>query len=81
LASTHKELQLWRYVIQHYHYLGYKIIVGRYLKYFVYLAGDLIVLLGFADGIYHHHFRDNWIGWGKQAQQISAILLSIIVAS
>jgi len=69
LATTHKEERLWRYLIQCYHYLGYKIIVGRYLKYFVYLSGDLVALLGFADGIYHHHLRDNWIGWDKQAQQ------------
>lgn len=69
LASTHKEVQLWRYLIQRYHYLGYKIIVGRYLKYFIYLDEDLVALLGFADGIYHHHLRDHWIGWNKETQQ------------
>lgn len=69
LVNNLKEVQLWRYLIQRYHYLGYKIIVGRYLKYFVYLDEDLVALLGFADGIYHHHLRDNWIGWDKDAQQ------------
>ena len=39
LVNKLKEAQLWRYLIQRYHYLGYKIIVGRYLKYLIYLKG------------------------------------------
>jgi len=68
-AQDREEKKLWRYFIQQYHYLGYQRLVGRHLQYFVYLAGNLVALLGFADGIYHHHLRDNWIGWDKQAQQ------------
>ncbi len=68
LVNNHQQARLWRYLIQRYHYLGYKIIVGRYLKYFVFLDENLVALLGFAEGIYHHRLRDNWIGWTKQAQ-------------
>ena len=102
-----------KWVLDKYHYLGYKRIVGQYLKYFVYLnlnnldlksiessvslqmykrpertecfnlfddinAGNknvvvdnnknnnnkiLVALIGFGNGIYHHHLRDRWIGW------------------
>jgi len=69
LVRRKEEKRQWRYFIQCYHYLGYQRLVGRHLQYFVYLDGNLIALLGFADGIYHHHLRDNWIGWNKAAQQ------------
>lgn len=54
--------QLWRYLIQSYHYLGYRRDIGRYLKYFVYLGNELVALIGFADGVYHNHLRDRYLG-------------------
>lgn len=69
LVDTQKNHELWRYLIQTYHYLGYKQTVGRYLKYFVYLSDQLVALLGFGDGIYHHNLRDKWIGWSKISQE------------
>ncbi len=69
LVKNKEEKRQWRYLIQTYHYLGYQRLVGRYLQYFAYLDENLVALLGFADGIYHHRLRDNWIGWSKQAQQ------------
>ena len=68
-VNTQKNQQLWRYLIQTYHYLGYKPTVGRHLKYFVYLDAELVALLGFGDGIYHHNLRDHWIGWSKIGQK------------
>lgn len=69
LAQTHQEQKLWQYLIQEYHYLGYKQIVGRYLKYLVYLDTELVALMGFGDGIYHHNLRDKWLGWNKERQE------------
>lgn len=66
LAESKKEKLLWRYLIQEYHYLGYKIIVGRHLKYFVYLGDKLVCAIGFGDGILHHSLRDNFIGWDNE---------------
>lgn len=66
LASNEKEERLWRYLIQNYHYLGYKRVVGRYLKYLIYLGNELVGLIGFADGVYHHHLRDRYLGWGRR---------------
>lgn len=69
LAKHKEEKKQWRYFIQRDHYLGYQRLVGRHLQYLIYLDGNLVALLGFADGIYHHHLRDNWIGWNKDVQE------------
>lgn len=66
LTKDRKREQLWRYLIQTYHYLGYKRVVGRYLKYFVYLGNELVSVIGFADGVYHHHLRDRYLGWDRR---------------
>jgi len=69
LVKTKDKKRLWRYFIQQYHYLGYNRLVGRHLQYFIYLDDQPVAVLGFADGIYHHHLRDHWIGWDKDTQQ------------
>lgn len=66
LAKPGREEDLWRYLIQSYHYLGYRRVVGRYLKYFVYLGDELVALIGFADGVYHHNLRDRYLGWDRE---------------
>jgi len=66
LAKPGREEDLWRYLVQSYHYLGYRRVVGRYLKYFVYLGDELVALIGFADGVYHHNLRDRYLGWDRE---------------
>lgn len=61
--------RLWRYLIQRYHYLGYKRLVGRHLKYFVHSGDSLVSLLGFSDGIYHFRLRDRWLGWDGKTRE------------
>jgi len=61
--------RLWRYLIQRYHYLGYRRLVGRHLKYFVHSGDKLVALLGFSDGIYHFRLRDCWLGWDEKIRQ------------
>jgi len=69
IAESSKENKLWRYLMQRYHYLGYKRVVGRHIKYFIKLNNAIIALIGFSDGIFHHSLRDKWIGWGKNDLQ------------
>jgi len=69
LANGTRDEKLWRYLIQRYHYLGYRRSVGRYLRYFIYLGNSLVALVGFADAIYHHHLRDEYLGWDKETWQ------------
>lgn len=66
LAEGEKEEKLWRYLIQTYHYLGYRRVVGRNLRYFIYLGDELVGLIGFSDGLYHHHLRDGFLGWSRR---------------
>lgn len=68
LTGRDKE-KLWRYLIQRYHYLGYRRLVGRHLKYFVHSGDTLVSLLGFSDGIYHFRLRDRWLGWDKTTRE------------
>lgn len=69
LAENKKEMLLWRYLIQEYHYLGYRRLVGRHIKYFVYWEEKLVALLSFSDGIYHHRLRDNYLGWNEKKRK------------
>lgn len=64
LVEARDKARLWRYLIQRYHYLGYRRLVGRHLKYFVHSGDSLVALLGFSDGIYHFRPRDRWAGMG-----------------
>ena len=45
LAESNNEMLLWRYLIQRYHYLGYRRLVGRHIKYFVYCQDKLVAVL------------------------------------
>lgn len=69
LAEAGDKERLWRYLIQRHHYLGYRRLVGRHLKYFVYSGDSLVSLLGFSDGIYHFRLRDRWLGWDEKTRQ------------
>lgn len=68
LTRRDKE-RLWRYLIQRYHYLGYRRLVGRHLKYFIHIGDKLVALLGFSDGIYHFRLRDRWLGWDEKTRE------------
>jgi len=65
---THK-VKLWNHLIDRYHYLGYKTIVGRHLNYIIYLDGKLIGCIGFADSVLKLNLRDRWIGWSIQERE------------
>lgn len=69
LVNGKRDEMLWRYLIQNYHYLGYRRSVGRYMRYLIYLGGKLVAVIGFTDCIYHHHLRDGFIGWDREALQ------------
>lgn len=42
LAKSNKEEQIWNYLVEKYHYLGHKVIVGRTLKYLI-VSEDVIL--------------------------------------
>ncbi len=70
------ERQLWNYLVDTYHYKGCRIIVGRHLKYLLYLNGNLIGCFAFADAVLKLNLRDQWLGWNAQ-QRASRLCLVI----
>jgi hypothetical protein len=67
--------QWWNYLVDKYHYKGCRIIVGRHLKYLVYLEQELIACFGFADAVLHLNSRDHWLGWNPQQRAVKLHLI------
>ena len=70
-----RQRQLWNYLIDTYHYKGCRIVVGRHLKYLVYLNQDIIACFGFADAVLQLQSRDQWIGWDHQQREANLHLI------
>lgn len=60
---------LWDYLIYNYHYKGYKVLVGHYIKYLIYLDDKLVACIGFSDAVLHLNIRDKWIGWDAERRK------------
>jgi len=69
IVETSAERRLWNFLVDKYHYKGCRIVVGRHIKYFVYLNQDIIACFAFADAVLQLKSRDQWIGWGKKKRQ------------
>lgn len=75
LVSNKQERNLWNYLIDHYHYKGWRIVVGRHVKYLIYLDQQLIGCFGFADAVLQLKSRDEWIGWDEKQRQANLHLI------
>ncbi|UCE07779.1 MAG: IS701 family transposase [bacterium] len=63
VCQTSLEL-LWNRIIKRFHYLGYKALVGTYLKYLVYSnQGQLLAAIGWGSSVWKLKPRDMAIGW------------------
>ncbi len=69
--STPQEHKLWNRIIHSYHYQGYQIIVGKYLKYIAYIDDSPVALLGWGSAAWSLEARDKWIGWDKEIKDKS----------
>lgn len=63
-----EEHKLWNRIIHSYHYQGYQIIVGKFLKYMAYINDMPVACLGWGSAAWSIETRDNWIGWDKEAK-------------
>lgn len=75
LVQKNDERNLWNYLVDRYHYKGCRIIVGRHLKYLVYLEHQLIACFGFADAVLQLKSRDQWLGWDAKQRQAKLHLI------
>jgi len=69
LVENKKQRMLWNYLIDQYHYKTCHIVVGRHLKYLIYLNDQLISCVCFADAVLKLSSRDEWIGWDHKHRQ------------
>lgn len=75
LVEHRRQRQLWNYLIDTYHYKGCRIVVGRHLKYLVYLNQDIIACFGLADAVLQLKSRDQWIGWDQRQREANLHLI------
>jgi hypothetical protein len=57
---------LWNAYVQRYHYLGYQLIPGAQLRYFVRTADQVVALLSFGASAWKTEPRDDLIGWDPE---------------
>ncbi|MBW2219937.1 MAG: DUF4338 domain-containing protein [Deltaproteobacteria bacterium] len=60
---------LWGYLLHHYHYLGRPKLVGEYLRYLVYLGGQVVACQAWASAAFKVKDRDDFIGWNPETRK------------
>lgn len=68
LLTKTKEYRLFNQIIHSYHYQGYQIIVGKFLKYIAYIDDLPVACLGWGSSAWSVAPRDQWIGWDKETK-------------
>lgn len=58
----------WNEIMAQHHYLGFRQLVGRSMKYVAECEGKWAALLGWSTAAFKVKARDTWIGWTKEAQ-------------
>ena len=53
----------WNHLMKNYHYLGYKVLVGAYLKYLVFSNDRIVAATGWSSAVWKLAARDDAIGW------------------
>lgn len=60
---------LYKSLVQHYHYLGYRQIVGAHLKYMAFIDDLPVACLGWGSAAWSCKSRDSFIGWDKATKE------------
>jgi hypothetical protein len=70
LVGSSAEKRFWNYLIDKYHYLGYRRVIGNQAKYLIYSEKRLLLgSIGFADAVLKLNLRDRWIGWSIKTRE------------
>lgn len=70
LERVEKETSaLWNEYIDRYHYLGYAVLPGAQLRYFIKSEGEILALLGFGAAAWKTAPRDLYIGWDAETRE------------
>ena len=60
---------LYKSLIQQYHYLGYRQIVGNHLKYIAFIGERPVACIGWGSAAWSVKSRDAFIGWDKKTKE------------
>jgi hypothetical protein len=72
LVTTAQERDLWRELVDRYHYLGHRVPFGAHLRYLIRLEDPHQTALGclqYSSGAWRMQARDSWIGWDEVARK------------
>lgn len=68
-VSRREESQRWNGLIQRYHYLGYRPMVGRSLRYWIKLGNQNVGVIGWGSPSWKLTSRDELIGWDPKTRE------------
>ena len=60
---------LYNSLVQQHHYLGYRQIVGNYLKYIAFIDSQPVASLGWGSAAWSVKSRDSFVGWDKPTKE------------
>lgn len=60
---------LYNSLVQQYHYLGYRQIVGNHLKYMAFIGEQPVACLGWGSAAWSVKSRDSFVGWNKATKE------------
>jgi hypothetical protein len=63
------ELRRWNEFVGRYHYLGYKMLPGAQIRYFIMNSGRVLGAMGFGASAWKIAPRDNFIGWTHEERK------------
>ena len=64
------ERQLWQSYLAHYHYLGFRPLVGESLRYFALLGEQVMGVIGWSVAVRYGRARDQYIGWDDARRRL-----------
>ncbi len=68
-VTSQKESRLWNEYIHRYHYLGYTLVPGAQMRYFIWAGNQILALLSFAASAWQVAPRDLFIGWNHNQRK------------
>lgn len=68
LVNNQEDSIYWNRIIHSYHYQGHKVIVGKHLKYLIYINNNPVGCLGWGSAAWSLKWREQWIGWNKETK-------------
>ncbi len=72
LVEEQKERELWRELVERYHYLGHKVPFGAHLRYLVWVSRPQEIVVGciqLSSPAWKVAPRDQWIGWSHETRE------------